>query len=84
MRKHTKALLIISALITSLAVAPALLADDSSNHGMTNRDGMMGHGGVMGMMRSMMKMMEHCSSMMSEARPNDQWKNTPSAPGDQG
>lgn len=79
MRKQTKALLIASALVTSLAVAPMLFAQDSRDHGMMGRDGMMGNGGMMG---SMMRMMEHCSQMMGDdsRQPNDQWRKAPSAP----
>ena len=79
MRKQTKALLIASALVTSLAVAPTLFAQDSRDHGMMGRDGMMGNGGMMG---SMMRMMEHCSQMMGDdsRQPNDQWRKAPSAP----
>ena len=82
MRKRTKALLIASALVTSLAAAPALLAHDSRDHGMMRRDGMMGNGGMMGMMGSKMRMMEHCSQMMQDGAqlPNDQWRKTPSVP----
>lgn len=43
MRKQTKVLLVASALVTSLAAAPALLARDSRDHGMMGRDGMMGN-----------------------------------------
>lgn len=79
MRRQTKVLLIASALVTSLAVAPALLAEDSRDHGMMGRDGMMGNGGMMG---SMVRMMEHCSQMMGDdsRQPNDQWRKAPSAP----
>lgn len=82
MRKQTKVLLIASALVTSLAVAPALFAQDSRDHEMMGRDGMMGNGGMMGMMGSMMRMMEHCSQMMGNdsRQPNDQWRKAPSAP----
>jgi hypothetical protein len=82
MRKKTKILLIVSALVASLAAAPALLAHDSRNHGMMGRDGMMDNKGMMGTMGSMMRMMEHCSQMMGEdsKQPNDQWRKGPSAP----
>lgn len=83
MRKQVKVLLIASALVTSLAAAPALLARDSHDHGMMGRgDGMMGNGGMMGMMGSMMRMMEHCGRMMGDnsRQPNDQWRKPPSAP----
>ncbi len=47
--------------------------------------GMMGNkndkGGMMGMMKQMSDMMDHCNSMMTDRRPNDQWrKNAPSRP----
>ncbi len=84
MRKHTKVLLIAAALIASLAVAPALLAHDSRENGMMGHDGMMKNGGMMGMMGSMMRMMEHCNQMMQDDSrlPNDQWRKTPSTPGE--
>jgi Spy/CpxP family protein refolding chaperone len=83
MRKQTKVLLIAFALVASLAAAPALLANDSRDHGMMGRGGMMGNGGMMGMMGSMMRMMEHCSQMMGDdsRQPNDQWRKAP-APGE--
>ena len=86
MRKQTKVLLVASALITSLAAAPALLAQDSRDHGMMGRDGMMGNGSMMGMMRSMSRMMDHCGRMMRDGdqRPNDQWRKAPTAPGENG
>ena len=79
MRKKTKILLIVSALVASLAAAPALLANDSRDHGMMGRGGMMGNGGMMGMMGSMKRMMEHCSQMMGDdsRQPNDQWRKAP-------
>lgn len=82
MHKQTKVLLMASALVTSLAAAPALLAHDSRDPGMMGRNGMMGNGGMMGMMGSMMRMMEHCSQMMQDGprQPNDQWRKAPSAP----
>ena len=82
MRRQAKVLLIASALVTSFAVAPALLAQGSRDHRMMGRDGMMGNGGMMGMMGSMMRMMEHCSQMMGDdtRQPNDQWRKAPSAP----
>jgi len=90
MRSHTKTLAIASAFVASIAAASALLAQDIRKpgmmgpNGMTGRDGMMGRGGMMGMTGSMMPMMEHCSQMMTDGsrRPNDQWKKTPSAPGE--
>ncbi len=85
MRKQTKVLLIATALVTSLAGAPALLAHDSRDHGMMGRDGMMRNGGMMGTMGSMMRMMDHCSQMMQDGprQPNDQWRKAPSAPSEE-
>ncbi|GIK80976.1 MAG: hypothetical protein BroJett024_20810 [Alphaproteobacteria bacterium] len=82
MRKQPKVLLIASALVASLVAAPALLAQDSRDHGMMGPDSMMGNGGMMGTMGSMMRMMEHCSQMMGadSRQPNDQWRKAPSAP----
>jgi hypothetical protein len=79
MRKQTKVLLIASALIVSLAAAPALLAHGSREDGMMGRGGMMSNGEMKG---SMMRMMEHCSQMMGDnsQQPNDQWRKTPSPP----
>lgn len=97
MRRQMKALLIASALVTSLAAAPMLLAQDSREQEMMGRKGMMGNegmmggnGSMMGMMGSMMKMMEQCSHMMQDTPdgsrgPNEQWrKRTPSAPKNNG
>ena len=54
-RKQAKILLIASALVTSLAAAPALFVRDGHDHRMMERgDGMMGNGGMMGMRGSMM------------------------------
>ena len=82
MRKQTKGLLMASALVTSLVMAPALLARDSGDRGMMERDGMMGNGGMMGMMGSTKRMAEHCGRMMgnNSRQPNDQWQKAPPAP----
>ncbi len=79
-------LLLAFGLATSLAAAPALLAQDSRDHGMMDRGGMMGNGGMMGRMGSMMRMMDHCGQMMRDGdqRPNDRWRKAPSAPGENG
>ena len=72
MRKSIKALAIASAVIASLAVAPALYAHDSEESG----DAMMGSG----MMGQMSEMMEGCNRMMQSmshdgsGRPNEQWR----------
>lgn len=86
MHKRTKVLLLTFALATSLAAAPALLAQDSRAHGMMDRDDMMGNGNMMGMMRSMSRMMNHCGQMMRDGdqRPNDRWRKAPPAPGKNG
>ena len=82
MRKQPKVLLITSAFVASLVAAPALFAQDSRDHGMMGPGGMMKNGGMMGMMGSMVRMMEHCSQMMGDnsRQPNDQWQKGPSAP----
>jgi hypothetical protein len=75
-----------AAVAAGLAAAPALYAQDSSprsqpGSGMMDHGGMMGQGGMMGMMRQMSRMMDHCSNLMSDRRPNDQrQKNPPSEP----
>jgi hypothetical protein len=81
MQKHRKTLLLASTLALGLAAAPAIYAHDSGGTGgsMMGR-GMMGQGGMMGQMSSMM---ENCSQMMQAmkgdghgpARPNEQWQN---------
>jgi Spy/CpxP family protein refolding chaperone len=80
MRKHPKTLLAASMLAAGLAAAPAIYAHDSGNgsSSMMGR-GMMGQGGMMGQVSSMM---ENCSQMMQAmmgdghepARPNEQWR----------
>ena len=89
MRKHTTALVIAAALAATIAAVPTLYADDNQTPsgsmmrgGMmgddTNGDGMMG---MMKMMKQMSQMMDHCSNMMSDSRPNQQWrKKSPSQP----
>jgi hypothetical protein len=91
MRKLTKAILPTAILVAGIIAAPALYAQ--SDHGSSGS--MMGHGmmddnnrsdggGMMGMMRmmgQMSRMMDHCNNMMSDSRPNDQWrKDAPSEP----
>lgn len=73
MRKQTKVLVAAFVVAISLAAVPTLFAQDSRDHGM------MGSGGMMGMMRQMSQMMDHCGQMMSGnrddgGRPNDQWR----------
>ena len=81
MRKNLKTLLVVSTLAAGLAAAPAIYAHDSDGAGgsMMGR-GMVGQGGMMGQISSMM---ENCSQMMQammgdgreSARPNEQWRN---------
>jgi hypothetical protein len=92
--KHLKTLAAGAAIVAGLVAAPALYARD--NLAMRD-DSMMGRGGMMGMMGSVMSdtmnmmgmsgdvggMRDHCNAMMqSGQRPNDQWR-TPQ-PGQRG
>ena len=89
MTKPIKAFVLASAVVASMAVAPALYAHDSDR----SAESMMGSG-MMGMMQQMSGMMEGCSKMMQSPnpggseRPNEQWrKQTPQdgkAPGTNG
>ena len=83
MRKHVKALLVVSALGAGLAAAPAIYAHDSGeSDGSMMGGGMMGKDGMMGMMEQMSSMMESCNEMMQAMkdsenggqRPNEQWR----------
>lgn len=82
MRKQPKVLLIVSAFVASLVAAPALLAQGGRDHGMMGPESMTKNGGMMGMMGSMTRMMEHCGQMMGDnsRQPNDQWRKAPSLP----
>jgi hypothetical protein len=89
MRKHKAILILASALVVAVGAAPALYAQtDQKPAGSMMRHGMMrdhsGHDGMMSMMKGMQRMgemMDHCASMMGNARPNDQWRNNaPSEP----
>ena len=87
MRKFTTTLLLASTLVASAMAAPLLYAQGSQQpSGSMMGHGMMGDkntndGGMMGMMKQMSEMMDHCNGMMSDRRPNDQWRRTaPSAP----
>ena len=88
MRKVTTALLLASTLVAGAMVAPSLYAQGSRessgsmmDHGMMGDKNTKGKGGMMGTMKQMSEMMDHCSNMMSDGRPNDQWrKNAPSEP----
>ena len=87
MRRTTTTLLLASTLAAGAMAAPSLYGQ--SDHQPSGS--MMGHGmmgdkntndrGMMGMMKQMSEMMDHCNSMMSDWRPNDQWRRTaPSTP----
>ena len=86
MRKSTTALLLSSILYAGVMTAPALFAQGSHEtpgsmmgHGMMRDKNAKDEGGMMGMMKQSGQMMDHCSNMMNDNRPNDQWrKNTPS------
>lgn len=95
MRKLAIVATFASILLASVMVAPSLYAEaghDSSgsmigngmmgDNGTRNSEGMMGDMmGMMKKMKQMSQMMDHCISMMSDSRPNDQWrKNAPSGP----
>ena len=82
MRKFTTTLLLVSTLAAGAMAAPLLYAQG----GQQPSGSMMGHGmmgdkntndrGMMGMMKQMSEMMDHCNGMMSDRRPNDQWRRT--------
>ena len=95
MRKLTKVSLLASILLAAVMTAPTLYAQGDQQpsgsmmgHGMMGDESTKGDGGMMGdmmgmmkMMKQMSQMMDHCSNMMSNSHPNDQWrKNTPSQP----
>jgi membrane protease subunit (stomatin/prohibitin family) len=77
MRKFATVLLLVS-----LFVAGAMAASSRYAQGSSEGSGMMGDMmGMMKMMKQMSDMMDHCNSMMSDSRPNDQWrKSAPSDP----
>ena len=87
MRKFTTTLLLASTLAAGAMAAPSLYGQ--SDHQPSGS--MMGHGmmgdkntndrGMMGMMKQMSEMMDHCNGMMGDRRPNEQWRKTsPSQP----
>jgi hypothetical protein len=84
MRKVTTTFLLASTLVAGVMAAPSLYAQSSQERSSSMMDhGMLGNkndkGGMMGMMKQMNEMMDHCNSMMTDRRPNDQWrKNAPS------
>lgn len=85
MRKLTTALLLASILAAGIAAASTIYAQDNQERsgsmmgrGMIGNDNRKNEGGMMGMMnmmQQMSQMMDHCSNMMSDTRPNDQWRN---------
>ncbi len=91
MRKLTKTLLPAAILAAGVMAAPSLYAQgDQDSSGSRMGHGMMGDkstkdekgmGDMMGMMKQMSQMMDHCNNMMSDSRPNDrQQKDSPSEP----
>jgi hypothetical protein len=87
MRKLTFVTALVSILLASVIVAPSLYAEAGhDSFGSVMSSGMMGdngtkNGGMMGMMKQMGQMMDHCSGMMSDSRPNEQWrKHAPAEP----
>ena len=72
MRKPTTALVVTAALGAAVIAAPSLHAQGNQPpSGSTMQHGMMGgqgagkEGGMMGMMRQMSTMMDHCNKMMN-------------------
>lgn len=81
MRKLTTAFLVGSMLAAGVMAAPSLYAQGSHEpsgsmmgHGMMRDKSTKDEGEMMGMMKQMSQMMDHCSNMMSDSRPNDQWR----------
>ena len=82
MRRTTTTLQLASTQAAGAMAAPSLYGQ--SDHQPSGS--MMGHGmmgdkntndrGMMGMMKQMSEMMDHCNGMMSDRRPNDQWRRT--------
>ncbi|MEL0108373.1 MAG: hypothetical protein VW802_15710 [Rhodospirillaceae bacterium] len=77
MKKSIKTLAVALTLVTGLAAAPAIYADESSGSqgskmgsGMMGQDGMMGQGNMMGMMGQMNQMMATCNKMMKSMMDN--------------
>ncbi len=86
MNIRLKSFALAAALITAIATAPAVFANENSNAlgSMMNQDGTirggkMGPGGMMGMMGQMNEMMETCTNMMKGAM-NDQGTGTSKNP----
>jgi len=93
MRKSIKTFAVALTLVTGLAAAPAIYADESAgSKGSMMGSGMMGQGGMMNMMGQMNQMMKNCNKMMKSmmdkkdsAKPNMQWrKGAPSRPKNDG
>jgi hypothetical protein len=88
MRKTATTLLLVSTLVAGAMAAPSLYgqpSDSMMGHGMMGDKNTSDKGGMMGMMKQMSEMMDHCNSMMSGRRPNDQWRRTtPSTPDQSG
>jgi hypothetical protein len=89
MRKLTLLAAFASILLASVMVAPSPYAEaGQGSSGSMMSNGIMGDtgsaGGMMGMMKMMEQMgqmMDHCNGMMSDSRPNEQWrKNAPAEP----
>jgi hypothetical protein len=84
MRKFTTTLRLASTLVAGAMAAPLLYGRPSNSmmgHGMMGDKNTSDEGGMMGMMKQMSEMMDHCNSIMSDRRPNDQWRRTaPSTP----
>ncbi len=82
MRQYTTALGIAAALAATIAAVPALYAEDNQAPRAPMMKGNMvgddNNGGgmvrMMKMMKQMSQMMDHCNSMMSDSRPNEQWR----------
>lgn len=99
MRKSIKIFAVALMLVTGLAAAPAIYADESAGSkgsmmgaGKMGKGGMMGQGGMMNMMGQMNQMMANCNKMIESmmdkkdsAKPNKQWrKGAPSKPKNDG
>lgn len=92
MRKVTTIVLLGSILLGGAAVAASLDGRDrGSADSIMGSGSMMGDndgGGMMGMMKMMQQMsqmVDRCNSIMSDSRPNDQWrKNAPAEPDQHG
>jgi hypothetical protein len=76
MRNLTKAVMLAAALVVGVAAASSLYAQGSEGGfgSMIGQEMMGGMNGMMRSMRQMTQMMGHCSNMMSDSRPNEQWR----------